>query len=433
VIQAELCIKENGETLMPSYEYVESAIISNLDTKSNLRNFKFTTKDFAKHGDAYNFVVNHFDQYGEFPSFDTMLENFPTLDKTAQTVNFDYAVEAFRDQVLTRKVTNTIQSQRDLVKTNPKQTISNIMVGLTDIEVDYDEDVQSYDTGELTRLDEYKARTEKRKLGDGLMGVPTSFKTINSTGVGWMPGELVALFARPTIGKTWMCVHSAAVAIKEGFRTLLISTEMPSASMNMRLDVVLANMMGYELSHTALRRGDPLDEEVYANFLKESNSQSLLVCDHIAGQVGISTAAIASLIRKHRPDFVVIDGVYLVTTGDSRKAIWEQSHSLFYGLKNLATSMSLPIMVTTQATREAANMFVPPRADQVAFGDALIRAADVAMAMCALENQDDKRVVQFQKYRDGELPRDLTVMNWNVDNGDILELPEYDIYSGDEF
>ena len=55
------------------------------------------------------------------------------------------------------------------------------------------------------------------------------------------------------------------------------------------------------------------------------------------------------------------------------------------------------------------------------------------MAMCALENQDDKRVVQFQKYRDGELPRDLTVMNWNVDNGDILELPEYDIYSGDEF
>ena len=178
---------------MPSYEYVESAIISNLDTKRNLRNFKFTTKDFAKHGDAYNFVVNHFDQYGEFPSFDTMLENFPTLDKTAQTVNFDYAVEAFRDQVLTRKVTNTIQSQRDLVKTNPKQTISNIMVGLTDIEVDYDEDVQSYDTGELTRLDEYKARTEKRKLGDGLMGVPTSFKTINSTGVGWMPGELVAL------------------------------------------------------------------------------------------------------------------------------------------------------------------------------------------------------------------------------------------------
>ena len=84
-------------------------------------------------------------------------------------------------------------------------------------------------------------------------------------------------------------------------------------------------------------------------------------------------------------------------------------------------------MVSTQATREAANMFTPPRADQVAFGDALIRASDVAMAMCAIENDDNKRLVQFQKYRDGELPRDLTVMQWNVDNGDIIELPDYEL------
>ena len=230
-----------------------------------------------------------------------------------------------------------------------------------------------------------------------------------------------------------MCVHSAAVAIKEGFRTLLISTEMPDYQMKMRLDVVLGKMMGYDLSHTALRRGDNIDEDKYADFLQKANSQSLLVCDHISGQVGISTEAIAALIRKHQPEFVVIDGVYLVTSGDARKAIWEQSHSLFYGLKNLATSMNLPIMVTTQATRDASNMFTPPRADQVAFGDALIRAADVAMAMCALENEDNKRMLQFQKYRDGQLPRDLTVMQWNVDNGDILELPDYDIYDNDEF
>ena len=53
------------------------------------------------------------------------------------------------------------------------------------------------------------------------------------------------------------------------------------------------------------------------------------MCDHISGQVGISIEAIASLVRKHHPDFVVIDGVYLISTGDSKKAIWEQSYSLF--------------------------------------------------------------------------------------------------------
>ena len=117
-----------------------------------------------------------------------MSENFPTLDKTAQSVNFDYAVKTFKDQVLTRKVTTVVRGQADLVKDNPKQTIANIMVGLTDIEVEYDDDVQAYDTGELDRLDEYKKRAEKRKMGDGLMGIPTSVQTINSTGVGWMAG-----------------------------------------------------------------------------------------------------------------------------------------------------------------------------------------------------------------------------------------------------
>ena len=411
---------------MPSFEYIESAVVFGLDNKTSLRSFKHSEKDFSKHNDAYKFVLRFFDDYGEFPSPEVLCENFPTLDKTAQSVKFDYAVEVFKDQVLQRRIVQTIQAQRETVKDNPKKALSNIMVGLTDIEVIYDEDVKSYDTGALDRLEEWRERTKKRQMGAGLMGVPTSFKSINSTGVGWMPGELIAMFARPTIGKTWMCVHSAATAIHNGFKTLFISTEMTSSAISMRLDVVLAHMMGYKLSHTALRHGDNIDEKEYTDFLTASNRQSLLVCDHISGQVGISAEAIAGLVRKHNPEFVVIDGVYLISSGDPKKAAWEQSHALFYGLKNLATSTNTPVLVSTQATRDASNMFTPPRADQVAFGDALIRASDVAMAMCALEDEDNKRMVQFQKYRDGELKKDLTVMQWNVDKGDIIELPDYE-------
>ena len=410
---------------MPSFEYIESAIVLKLDNKTNLRSFKYSAKDFAKHGESYKFIVNYFDKYGDFPTVDVLCENFPELDKTSQSVNFDYAVDNFKDQVLQRKIVKIVQLQRDIVKDNPKMALANLVNGLTDIDIMYDEDVSSYDSGDLSRLDEWKKRTQKRTLEDGLMGVPTSFISINSKGVGWMAGELIAMFARPTIGKTWMCVHSAATAVKKGFRTLLISTEMPISSISMRLDVVLANMMGYDFSHTALRRGDPINEDAYKEFLMNSNKKDLLVCDHISGQVGISIEAIASLVRKHHPDFVVIDGVYLISAGDSKKAIWEQSYSLFYGLKNLATSTNTPIMVSTQATREAANMFTPPRADQVAFGDALIRSADCAMSMCAIENEPNKRMIQFQKYRDGELPNDITAMQWNVDKGDILEIPNY--------
>ncbi len=423
---------------MASYDYIESAIILNLDDKIKLRTFKHTEKDFAAHGKAYNWIIKHFDKYGVFATPEAIVEKFPNLDIKANSVNFDYAIEEFKDHVLQRTVRNAVNKQVNLINENPKKAITNLMVDLTDIEIVYDEDVQTFDKGDTSRLDEWRERTTKREMGDGLMGIPTSFKTINTTGVGWNPGELIAAFARPTIGKTWLCVHSAATAVHNGYKTLLVSTEMPQTAINMRLDVTLAKMKGYDFSHKALRHGEPIDEELYAKYLKESNTESLLVCDHISGQMGISLESIAGLVRKHNPEFVVIDGVYLVATSDSKKAAWEQSHALFYGLKNLATATNTPIMVSTQATRDASNMFTPPRADQVAFGDALIRAADVAIAMCAVakdsadasslmqQQVDTKRLVQFQKYRDGELPRDTTYMEWSVNNGEIHEIPDYD-------
>lgn len=413
---------------MESFEFIESAIIFGLDNKKSLRAFKHTAKDFAKFGEAYTFVVNHFDKYGEFPSPDTLVQEFQPigLHSEAQSVNFEYAVDCFKNQVLQRQIISAIRNQKDTVQENPKQALSSIMTSLTDIEVAYDEDVTQYDEGSTDRLEEWRERTKHRKLGDGLMGVATSFKGINSTGVGWMPGELIAIFARPTVGKTWLMVHAAATAMMQGKKTLLISTEMPIAAISLRIDVVLGALNGYKLSHRALRTGQPINEKEYAKFLQEqANNKSLLVCDHIVGQSTISLEAIASLIRKHNPDFVVIDGAYLISQSESKKAMWEQSHTLFYGLKNLCLSMNTAIMVSTQANRDAANMFMPPRADQVAFGDALIRAADVALGMCKMEDHEDKRVIQYQKYRDGELPSDIAVMQWDVDCGDIKEIPDF--------
>ena len=150
---------------MPSFEYIESAIVFGLDTKQTLNSFKHVEKDFAKHGDAYSFIIKYFDQYGEFPNTEVLCENFPTLDKTAQSVNFDYATNLFKDQVLQRQIVRTVQSQRDVVKENPKKALANMMIGLTDIEVIYDEDVQSYDTGNLDRLSEWKQRTKIREMG----------------------------------------------------------------------------------------------------------------------------------------------------------------------------------------------------------------------------------------------------------------------------
>ncbi len=216
----------------------------------------------------------------------------------------------------------------------------------------------------------------------------------------------------------------AAIAVEKGFKTLLVSTEMTKSSINLRMDVILGHMRGFKLSHSAIRNGNEIDENEYKKFLTSSDSRNLLICDHISGEDSISLPSITNLVRKYSPDLLVIDGVYLVSTQDAKRAAWEQSHSLFYGLKNLALSTNTAVMASTQATRDASDMYVPPAPNQVAFGDALIRASDVAVSMSMMKDDldmviQDKRQIQFQKYRDGDLPFSDFEFIWRVNNGHI--------------
>ena len=248
---------------MESFDFIESGIVFGLQDIKGIRKFRYIDRDFATHGDAYNFVLKYFDEYGESPSASVLTENFPTLDPSSQSLQFDYALESFKNQVLYRKVVGVFQTNKDVLQVNPKKAYTDIVSQLEDVGISNDEDVISYTSNALVRLDDWKEKRKQRLSSDRMLGVPTSFTTVNETGVGWLAGELISLFARPSIGKTWLCVHAAATAAFNGFKTLLVSPETPIAAVNLRADVVFANMMGYEFSHRALRSGDAIDEDEY--------------------------------------------------------------------------------------------------------------------------------------------------------------------------
>lgn len=410
---------------MESFEFIESGLVLNLDSLEKLKKFKHGSGDFVKHRDAYKFLTKYVDDYGEFPSNDLLCENFPALDTSARGLNLEYAIDKFKNQVIFRQIVNVFQSNKEVLRENPKEAFSRIQSALDDIGIVYDDDVLTYGGNVAeARLTDWQVRKQYRDGAEGMMGIPTPFKTLNKHGIGWMPGDLIAMYARPTVGKTWFCCEVAACAVMNGHKTLLISTEMPVSSINLRLDVIMAHKMGYRISHRALRHGEDLDEKAYESFLNQLDSSKLLVCDHITGQNSISMEAIAGLIRKHSPEFVVLDGIYLVATGAGNKAMWEQSHSLFYEMKNIARSQNVAMFVSTQANRDAANLYSPPTPSQVAFGDALIRAADVAISMCRVEGSERTRLAAFQKYRESELSLNELLMNWDVNYGNIEEIQD---------
>ena len=85
---------------MESYDYIESGLIFGLNDIKTLRQFKYQAEDFKTHGDAYRCLVQYFDKYAEFPKPETLVDNYPALDASAQMLHFDYAIDTFKKQIL---------------------------------------------------------------------------------------------------------------------------------------------------------------------------------------------------------------------------------------------------------------------------------------------------------------------------------------------
>lgn len=406
---------------MKSFNYIESALILSIKDPSDLNKLSFSPKDFSIHGDVFAFFQEYSLSNNKIPPPSLLQEKFSELDKEATGVALEFCVDEFKQQIMFRKILHAFKDNETTLKEDPRKALLNITGKLNDIGIAYDSDVSLYDNGSTDRFDSYLKRKEQRHVGLKIIGIPTAFRSMNKTGVGWLPGEMCTMFARPETGKTWIAIKIAAVARKYGFRILFITTEMPTAQINLRLDVVAGRMDGFNFSHRGLRRGELTDDEEksYLAYLASNNGKKLFTCDHIA-QESLSLQGIRKLVKKHRPDVVVLDGLHLVSNNRGG-AIWEKMHDLFYGMKTLCISENVAGIVTTQASRNASDIFAAPKASEVSFGDAAFQASDILMSIYKVEDSDYTRMIEFQKYRDDEKPVNRILLDWDVNIGVIQE------------
>jgi len=405
-----------------SFSFIESAIVFNTKNFLDLQKQSFDDKDFSIHGDAYQFILDYFDECGKFPQNSLLKEKFIDLDVSAIGVDLIYAIKIFYKQVLFRLAVPTIKKYNKPIVDSPEEAIPNLISDLEELVVRFNDDIVLYDDGSDRRLQKFLERKSQRSLDKlGIIGYPTPFASLNNIGVGIQPGELYSLYARPTIGKTWMCVTMAAIAARLHKKVLFITCEMPSNKIEARLDIVLANKMGYEFSHSELVSGGNLDQEAYSDFLKKLDKNSVLICDHI-GHKEITVSGVLSLVRKYKPSILIIDNIHLLGVDSVKEsAAWERNFNLFRRIKTLCVSQRIAAFVTTQAGRGAYDLFKPPKATEVYLGDALLQNSDIVFSMCMDEHDEYVREVHIQKTRDLIAPVDYMIFDWHVDTGLIKE------------
>jgi len=394
--------------------------------------------DFIAFKDLYLFILNYHRDYGKFPTHEQIVHQIGE-DWTFPGGEFAYWLQEFIRYVLMRRAQIIIRDRLPDIERNPQEAVRSLVNQLTSIGLGTTEHIQATDASILSRMERYDNRIADFQASRGtiIRGIKTGLQIIDSSHQGWQEGELVGLYARPTVGKTWLLLREGVEAWRyPKNRILLVSPEMPANQIALRIDALIAGEMGLPMSHRKLYAGDPEVRPTYetlANLL--SKNERWWTVDSIEGRP-ITLSDIGLLHRQFQPTLILIDGISLLRDEEGAKAGWERMHNLCYGLKNFCTANDVAAIITNQAVNtrrgrrgetDAAqgrgDDWIMPSLNDAAYGDSFVQACSTIITMCP--DRDDARLrwYSIRKSRERDVawqPR--LALAWDVDRGRIIDL-----------
>lgn len=180
-------------------------------------------------------------------------------------------------------------------------------------------------------------------------GIPTGFRDLDRLTSGLQPSDFVVVAARPSMGKTSLCLNIAQhVALNEGQPVALFSLEMSKEQLVQRLLSAEARIPGQKL-----RTGN-LDEEDWPRLVAAMGTLSevpIFIDDSPALTAMDIRAKTRRLVQEQGPGLVIIDYLQLIAghgRGDSRQ---QEISEISRSLKALAREVKCPVVALSQLSR----------------------------------------------------------------------------------
>jgi len=180
------------------------------------------------------------------------------------------------------------------------------------------------------------------------LGVPTGFVDIDRLLGGLQRSDFILIAARPSVGKTSLCLSIARNAARHGQHVAIFSLEMSGEQVVQR---IVATETGIDAQR--LRLGD-LREEEWPLFIQATGKLSDLPI-FVDDTPSISALQLRTKARRlhaeHGLDLIVVDYLQLMT-GDvrSENRVQEVSY-ISRALKGLARELDLPLVAASQLSR----------------------------------------------------------------------------------
>lgn len=396
----------------------EQAIISyikNSENFNNLLKLGITTETFTFHKEVFDFINEYQSKYGSIPKKEIVESYYPGFKYCSiDDKELKFHVDEIKSFEYRRKASEVIHKGIDILNTDVNVGLDFIISHLTGIRKPYILSDSWTDSEALKRLAQYHERVELVKQGL-TVGLKTGISFLDEKLLGWMPGNVIAVIGATNKGKSWFVKYSAAYAYEQGKRVLFIEPEMSIVEDELRTDVVLGHLRGYNFSNHALTSGKKINVKEYETFLKEFAQRKDWHTVSADRGKPFTLNAIEALINADEPDFVVIDGFRLIDLQNGRD--WMSLEDAAMRIKAISQAKNLITMVTSQTNLDDTTKI--PNIFDVYGGKALSMSADIFVGLADVQEKINTRKIAIRKNRAGEVYNKPIEILFDCDHGII--------------
>jgi len=263
--------------------------------------------------------------------------------------------------------------------------------------------------------DELKAayeRIEKLHQGErGLRGVSTGFDELDNYLSGLQRSDLIILGARPSLGKTALCLDIARnAAIKTKTPVGIFSLEMSKDQVIDRLIAAEAQVALWKLRTGRLT--EDIEFEMIQEALDRLSQAPIFIDDTPSANIIQVRSMVRRLQAEHGLGLLVVDYIQLIQPRTNTDNMVQAMTEVSRGLKSLARELEVPILAAAQLSRavEQREIKIPRLADLRESGS-IEQEADVVLFIYrkdrdkfepSLEDQNTAEII-IAKHRNGPL------------------------------
>ena len=195
---------------------------------------------------------------------------------------------------------------------------------------------------------------EGQKRTDGLSGIPSGYRSLDTVTYGWQKSDLIIIAARPSVGKTAFVLTMARnMAVDHNIPVALFSLEMSETQLVKR---ILVGETGLESGKIwgAKKFRDPEDWNTLNERITRLSRAPLWIDDTSGISIYEFRAKARRLVHTHKVQLIIIDYLQLMTGPPELRGMREQEVSaISRSLKGIAKDLGVPIIALSQLNRDA--------------------------------------------------------------------------------